>query len=73
MMQGKVLKVGQDKVSGKDVTLQHGNFTVSYYHLSQISVSQGQAVLSGNVGLQVIPGVAPGSICILLANTLVIA
>ena len=48
-MQGKVLKVGQDKVSGKCVTLQHGNFTVSYCHLSQISVSQGQAVLSDNV------------------------
>lgn len=49
MMQGKVLRVGQDKVSGKYVTLQHGNFTVSYCHLSQILVSQGQAVLPGNV------------------------
>ena len=39
MMQGKVLRVGQDKVSGKYVTLQHGNFTVSYCHLSQIFVS----------------------------------
>lgn len=26
MMKGKVLRVGQDKVSGKYVTLQHGNF-----------------------------------------------
>jgi len=49
MIQGRVLKVGQDKVSGKYVTLQHGNFTVSYCHLSQISVSQGQDVLSGDV------------------------
>ncbi len=49
MMQGKVLRVGQDKVSGKYVTLQHGNFTVSYCHLSQILVSQGQAVLPGDV------------------------
>ena len=49
MMQGRVLKVGQDKVSGKYVTLQHGNFTVSYCHLSQISVSQGQTVLSGDI------------------------
>lgn len=48
MMQGKVLKVGQDKVSGKYVTLQHGSFTVSYCHLSQISVSQGQVVLPGD-------------------------
>lgn len=49
MMQGRVLKVGQDKVSGKYVTLQHGSFTVNYCHLSQISVSQGQAVLPGDV------------------------
>lgn len=49
MMQGKVLRVGQDKVSGKFVTIQHGNFTVSYCHLSQIFVSQGKIVLPGNV------------------------
>lgn len=49
MMQGIVIAVGQDKVSGKYVTLRHGNFTVSYCHLSQISVSQGQAVLPGDV------------------------
>lgn len=49
MMQGRVMAVGQDKVSGKYVTLRHGNFTVSYCHLSQISVSQGQDVLSGDV------------------------
>lgn len=49
MLQGKVIAVGQDKVSGKYVTIQHGGFTVSYCHLSQISVSQGQDVLSGDV------------------------
>ena len=49
MMQGRVLKVGEDKVSGKYVTLQHGSFTVSYCHLSQIFVSQEQAVLPGDV------------------------
>lgn len=49
MMQGRVLKVGEDKVSGKYVTLQHGSFTVSYCHLSQISVSQGQVVLPGDI------------------------
>ena len=43
------IAVGQDNVSGKYVTLQHGNFTVSYCHLSQISVSQGQDVLPGDV------------------------
>ena len=49
MMQGRVIAVGQDKVSGKYVTLRHGGFTVSYCHLSQISVSQGQAVLPGDI------------------------
>lgn len=49
MLQGQVIAVGQDNVSGKYVTLQHGNFTVSYCHLSQISVSQGQDVLPGDV------------------------
>ncbi len=49
MIQGRVIAVGQDKVSGKYVTLRHGNFTVSYCHLSQISVSQGQDVLSVSI------------------------
>lgn len=49
MLQGKVIAVGQDKVSGKYVTLQHGNFTVSYCHLSQTSVSEGLVVKSGEV------------------------
>lgn len=48
MMSGKVLDVRQDKVSGKYVTLQHGNFTVSYCHLSQASVSKGQMVRAGD-------------------------
>ena len=67
MMQGRVLKVGQDKVSGKYVTLQHGSFTVNYCHLSQISVSQGQAVLPGDVvGITGNTGRRQVSICILL-------
>lgn len=49
MMSGKVLNVGQDKVSGKYVTLQHGSFTVSYCHLSWVSVSKGQLVKVGEV------------------------
>ncbi len=51
MMQGRVLKVGQDKVSGKYVTLQHGSFTVSYCHLSHISVAKDQKVETGDVGI----------------------
>jgi len=49
MMKGRVLMVGQDKVSGKYVTLQHGDFTVSYCHLSQTSVSQGMTVQPGDI------------------------
>lgn len=44
MMEGVVVKVGQDKTSGKYVTLRHGNYTVSYCHLSKILVAKGAAV-----------------------------
>ena len=36
MMHGEVIKVGNDKRSGLYVTLRHGDFTVSYSHLSLI-------------------------------------
>lgn len=49
MMQGRVIAVGQDKVSGKYVTLQHGGFTVSYCHLSRVFASKGQSVKAGEV------------------------
>ena len=49
MMQGRVIAVGQDKVSGKYVTLQHGGFTVSYCHLSRVSASKGQIIKAGDV------------------------
>ena len=44
MMEGVVVKVGQDKASGKYVTLQHGAYTVSYCHLSKILAVKGAAV-----------------------------
>ena len=44
MMEGVVVKVGQDKTSGKYVTLRHGSYTVSYCHLSRIFVVKGAAV-----------------------------
>ena len=57
MMPGKVIKVGYDKLSGNYVTLQHGNITVSYCHLSQVLknkndfVAVGEAVgITGNTG-----------------------
>lgn len=44
MMEGVVVKVGQDKTSGKYVTLQHGGYTVSYCHLSKILTTKGTVV-----------------------------
>ena len=41
---GVVVKVGQDKSSGKYVTLRHGNYTVSYCHLSRILTRKGAAI-----------------------------
>lgn len=49
MMAGEIVKVGQDRVSGKYVTLKHGSFTVSYCHLSRILVYQGQTVKAGDI------------------------
>ena len=47
MMQGNVVKVGQDKQSGIFVILQHGNYTVSYCHLSSVLVKTGSKVKAG--------------------------
>ena len=44
MMEGLVVKVGQDKTSGKYVTLRHGSYTVSYCHLSKVLVGKGATV-----------------------------
>lgn len=57
MMEGLVVKVGQDKTSGKYVTLRHGSYTVSYCHLSKVLVGKGATVrprdvvgISGSTG-----------------------
>ena len=49
MMPGKVLKVGYDKVSGNYITLQHGNITVSYCHLSRVLKNKNDIVAVGEV------------------------
>ena len=49
MMDGVVIKAGQDNVSGKYVILRHGNYTVSYCHLSRITAAKGAAVKAGTV------------------------
>ncbi len=49
MMHGIVVKAGQDKVSGKYVTVRHGDFSVSYCHLSECLVKKGDCVRPGDV------------------------
>ena len=57
MMDGIVEKVGYDNRSGNYVTLRHGNYHVSYCHLSSIIVRKGEYVypsiivgVTGNTG-----------------------
>ena len=47
MMDGIVAKVGYDNRSGNYVTLGHGNFYISYCHLSSIIVRKGESVFPG--------------------------
>lgn len=47
MMDGIVEKVGYDNRSGNYVTLRHGNYRVSYCHLSSIIVRKGEYVYPG--------------------------
>ena len=49
MMHGEVVKVSSDKRSGNYVTIRHGDYTVSYCHLSKILVKKGAQVLPGQV------------------------
>ena len=47
MMDGIVEKIGYDNRSGNYVTLRHGNYHVSYCHLSSIIVRKGEYVYPG--------------------------
>lgn len=49
MMPGEVIKVASDRRSGNYVTLRHGDYTVSYCHLSKIWVRHGAKVMPGEV------------------------
>lgn len=52
MMYGRVLRTGFDKRAGNFVTLQHGELTVSYCHLSKILVKKDDVVYAGTrIGL----------------------
>lgn len=49
VMEGEVIKVGHDKRSGNYVTIRHGNYTVSYCHLSKALVRKNTVVKPGEV------------------------
>lgn len=49
MMYGEVIRVGKDKRSGLFVTIRHGDFTISYCHLSKIAVTKGSHVRPGTI------------------------
>lgn len=62
MLFGKVEKIGNDKRSGLYIMLRHGDYTVSYCHLSKVLVKKndiiqsGQPVaISGNTGRSTAP------------------
>ena len=61
MLPGRVIKVGYDERSGKFVTVQSANYTVSYCHLSQQYVRQNDFVKAGDaIGLTGKTGAATG-------------
>ena len=62
MMYGQVIKVGNNNRSGHYITIRHGEYTVSYCHLSEILVKKGQILapgepvaISGNTGRSTAP------------------
>lgn len=49
MFSGTVKKAGYDKRSGNYIILQHGEYTISYCHLSQTLLRKGNSVNPGDV------------------------
>jgi len=49
MFPGKVIRVSQDRRSGKYVVVQHGNYTIAYCHLSRQIAHAGDMVCSGDI------------------------
>ena len=49
MFPGVVKKVGYDRRSGHYVILQHGTLTVSYCHLSKVTIKEKMSVLAGDI------------------------
>lgn len=49
MLDGTVKKIGEDKRSGKYIIIQHGEYLVSYCHLSRIWIECGKQVKPGEI------------------------
>lgn len=49
MFDGKVLKTGTDSRSGNFIILSHGEYTVSYCHLSKVTATVGEQLIAGDV------------------------
>jgi murein DD-endopeptidase len=49
MMHGTVARVGYERKGGNFLTIQHGDYSVTYCHLSQVLVRNGAAVKPGDV------------------------
>lgn len=67
MMEGEVKRIGYDDRSGNFIVIDHGDYLVSYCHLSKVLVSKGEHVkagqitcLSGNTGQSTGPHVHYG-------------
>ena len=61
MLPGRIIRVGYNNRSGKFVTVQSANYTVSYCHLSQQYVRQNDYVYAGQpIGLTGSTGAATG-------------
>ena len=48
MFPGKVIKIGSDERSGKYITVTSGDYAISYCHLSEVSVSEGERLKEGD-------------------------
>lgn len=48
MFNGQVKKIGSDNRSGRYVTLQHGEYTVSFCHLSKVTCKEGEQLIAGD-------------------------
>ena len=49
MFDGRVLKIGSDPRSGNYVVLEHGEYSISYCHLSKVTIAEDDEVLAGDV------------------------